>query len=279
MSDVALMWHGSLQWGRRRVEEWHFLVEIYSASLGALERLPDAHVTLQFGGQDVEWIAHTHPEFVERVKRLIASGQVEVAMGGYSHNFQGATPRVNLANLTYARDVCRRVFGVEAEGYWPAESMLNRGMPRSFREAGFTYTMFDSLNVRHAGAMEYAITGKAYRLRGAFGEEIDGLPIGRFEDGTRRGESAGVQVFAMNPDYYDNDPSLILNRVSRVPMIVEVSDWEHFNVREEQSAEDVMMGTANVGAKRNRVDPAKLAAWERILGELLQAGHSLVTCR
>ena len=279
MSDIALMWHGSLQWGRRHVEEWHFLIEVYSASLEAVERHADVRLTLQFGGQDVEWFSKTHPEFVDQVKRLIERGQVEIAMGGYSHNFQGATPYVNRCNLTYAQEVCQRVFGVDASGYWPAESMLNRGMPRTLHEAGFTYTMFDSLNARHAGALEYAITGNTYRLRGAFGEEIDGLPVSRFTDCTRRGESAGIQAFAMGPDYYKNDTSIILSRASRTPLVVEVSDWEHFNARETDSTHDIMMGTSNIGSRRNRVDPDKLQAWERILVELLEAGHTFVTCR
>ena len=278
MADIALMWHGSLQWGVRQVKEWHFLVEMYEASLGPVERHPQVHLTLQFGGQDVEWMSQAHPEFIQRVRRLMDSGQVEVAVGGYSHNFQGATPAINAANLRYAQDVCRRVFGVTSAAYWPAESMLNRGMARSLKDAGFRMTIFDSLNVRHASTMEYAITGKTFLLGGTSGETIAGLPLARFRDCSRRGENAGVQMFAIHPQAYAFDPKIILQRAASVPLVVEVSDWEHFNVRDVPNAADVMMGTANVGSRQNRVDADKIAAWEKILVAMIEGGHRFVTC-
>ncbi|MHC4873504.1 MAG: hypothetical protein ACYTFY_16795, partial [Planctomycetota bacterium] len=111
-SDIVITWHGSLQWGRRQVEEWHFLIEMYSETMKILEKHPEVSIVTQFGGQDIEWFSHTHPEFVEQIKTLAEKGQIEIAVGGYSHNFQGNTPPLNVANLEYAQDICQKVFGV-----------------------------------------------------------------------------------------------------------------------------------------------------------------------
>jgi len=278
MADIALMLHGSLQWGVRHVEEWHFLAEIYARSLAVLNDVPAARLTCQFGGQDVEWLAHTHPELIEQVCRLADAGRVEIAVGGYSHNFQGATPAVNVANLRLAQAACRAAFGRDSDGYWPAESMLNRGTVRALNEAGFAYTMFDSLNVRRAGRMEYAVCGRTFRLAGAFGETIPGLPVSRFRDCQSRGEGAGILRFAMNPGAFDGDPALPLERAGRTDLIVEVSDWEHFN-RRQGKVQAIEMGTASTGGGRNEIDPDKLDAWRRILSDLAAAGHTFVTCR
>ncbi len=278
MSDLMLMWHGSLQWGRRQVKEWHFLAEMYAASLEILARHPSARMTLQFGGQDAEWLAHEKPELIHRLRELLDRGQIEIAMGGYSHNFQGNVPAGNVANLALAQEVCRKAFGMTADGYWPAESMLNRGMPAALLDAGFRYTLCDSLNFQNAGAMEEAITGKTFFLRGANGRKIVGLPMSRFPDRRQRGEKAGILRFAQNPAAYEHDWTIVLERCHRAPLIVEVGDWEHFNLHQAK-VQEVHMGTFEIGSRQNRVDPEKIAAWDRILGALIEAGHTFLTGR
>lgn len=276
MSDICLMLHGSLQWGTRQVEEWHFLVEIYNATLDVVKKIPEMKLICQFGGQDAEWISKTHPEFIDKVKELMERGQVEIAVGGYSHNFQGATPAINQANLELSQKVCKDVFGVTSKGYWPAESMLNRGMPRALKKASFEYTMFDSLNVKEASELEFAINGKRFDLRGAFDETIPGLPQGRFENFKRRGEGAGILPYAMSPGAYDNNPSIVTERVSKVPLVIEISDWEHFTVVKNQKTQEIHMGTYKIG-KKNEIDLNKIAAWEEILRLLLDQGHQFLT--
>lgn len=278
MADIMIMWHGSLQWGRRQVKEWHFLTDMYVESLKILANHPKVHLTVQFGGQDVEWMLHERPEFIRQVREMLDTGQIEVAMGGYSHNFQGCVPEGTHANLALAQAFCKKAFGVIASGYWPAESMLNRGMPAALLETGFSYTACDNLNFRNAAEMELSITGKIFRLRGAHGKSILGLPVSRFADCNRRGEKAGILNFAQNPSRYDFKSEIVLNRCNRTSLVVEIGDWEHFNLHQKK-VQEVHMGTFEIGDRRNRIDPEKLEAWDRILRELQKAGHRFITGR
>jgi hypothetical protein len=277
MSDICLMMHGCLQWGYRQMSEWHFLAEVYGATLTVVEDLPDVRLTVQLAGQDLEWLAQTHPDLLDRIKALAASGRVEVAMGGYSHNFQGATPQVNVANLELAQEACAKTLGLRADGYWPAEAMLNRGMPAALQAAGFSYCWFDNLSVQGASALEHATGGHTYALAGAFGATIDALPFMHFE-GRRRGSAAGILDCAMRPDDYPDGPGEVVERAGRYPLVVEASDWEHFNVSE-QKARETHMGTFDTGARFNAIDPDKIDAWRNVLQALTAGGHQFVMAR
>src|ERR1700738_5224140 len=48
-----------------------------------LEKYPAVHMGLHYSGPLLVWIAANHPEYILRLKKLVASGQIELVGGGF----------------------------------------------------------------------------------------------------------------------------------------------------------------------------------------------------
>src|SRR5690349_17884356 len=61
--------------------------EIYTRSyelmVAALERHPGVHLGLHYTGSLLDWLRDNKPDFIERMRALVARGQVEILSGGY----------------------------------------------------------------------------------------------------------------------------------------------------------------------------------------------------
>ena len=55
----------------------------YNAFLSLLEKHPGIHIGLHYSGPLLLWIEKNHPEYFERLRQLVASGQVEILGGGF----------------------------------------------------------------------------------------------------------------------------------------------------------------------------------------------------
>jgi alpha-amylase/alpha-mannosidase (GH57 family) len=57
----------------------------YEAFLSLLEKHPRIRVALHFSGPLLLWLAEKHPDYFERLRRLVASDQIELIGGGFSN--------------------------------------------------------------------------------------------------------------------------------------------------------------------------------------------------
>ncbi len=55
----------------------------YLPMLEALDRHPGVHLSLHYTGPLLEWFAAERPDFIDRLRALVARGQVEILGGGY----------------------------------------------------------------------------------------------------------------------------------------------------------------------------------------------------
>ena len=163
----------------------------YAPLLAALERHPLVRLSLHYTGPLLEWLRAERPDFVERLRGLVESRQVELLGGGYYEPVLASLPeRDRIGQLRRMADELESLTGRRPTGAWLAERVWEPDLPTSLVEAGYRWTILDDAHFRAAAISEEKLWG-AYttddqgRLLTAFGTE-QGLryriPFGEVED-------------------------------------------------------------------------------------------------
>jgi len=146
----------------------------YTPLLGALERHPGIRLALHYSGPLLDWLKAHRPEFLPRVRALVARGQVEVMTGGYYEPILAIIPdadkRGQIEKLT--RTIAEE-FGAAADGLWLAERVWEPHLTRPIGEAGARYTIVDDAHFHAAGLDDR-------HLLGYYITEEDGVPLAIF---------------------------------------------------------------------------------------------------
>jgi alpha-amylase len=180
----------------------------YEPMLRALERHPGVRVALHVTGPLLDWIGAERPVFLDRLRALVARGQVEVMGGGWAEPVLVALPdRDRLGQLRRMADEVERLVGVRPAGAWLAERVWEPDLPVAIAGAGYRWTILDDAHFRAASVPEDALWGayvtedqgalltvfgteQGLRYRIPFGDVDDviaHLQAHATEDGTRLG--------------------------------------------------------------------------------------------
>ncbi len=132
----------------------------YLPMLESLERHPGVQLALHYSGPLLDWIAAERPEFIDRLGRLVARGQVEIVGGGWYEPVLAALPeRDRVGQLVRMADEVERLFGVRPRGAWLAERVWEPDLPTSLITAGYGWTVLDDAHFRAAAIPEEALWG------------------------------------------------------------------------------------------------------------------------
>ncbi|HEY3335163.1 MAG TPA: alpha-amylase/4-alpha-glucanotransferase domain-containing protein [Candidatus Limnocylindrales bacterium] len=163
----------------------------YLPMLEALERHPGVRLSLHYTGPLLEWLAAERPEFLERLRALVARSQVELLGGGLYEPVLASLPeRDRVDQLSRMAGVLERMTGTRPRGAWLAERVWEPDLPTALAGAGYQWTILDDQHFRAAAIPEANLWG-AYttedqgNLLTVFGTE-QGLryriPFGGVED-------------------------------------------------------------------------------------------------
>src|SRR5207248_915744 len=150
--DLGLLLHnhqpvGNFPWVFQQVYE-----EAYLPLIQALERHPKVRLSLHYTGSLLDWLEEAHPEFIERIAKLVQRNQVEMVSGGYYEPILPSIPdRDKIAQIERLTDRIQRDFVTRATAMWIVERVWEPGMPRLLREAGVEWTNLDDLQVKTDG--------------------------------------------------------------------------------------------------------------------------------
>jgi len=124
----------------------------YLPMLECLERHPRVRVALHYSGFLLDWLSERHPDFIERVRALVARGQVEVLGGGYYEPILPLLPdRDKDAQLRRMAEAVERCFGSRPSGLWLAERVWEATLARPLADAGYRYTILDDSHFEQVG--------------------------------------------------------------------------------------------------------------------------------
>ncbi len=149
----------------------------YAPMLEALERHPGVRLGLHYTGPLLDWFKAERPEVIERLRALVARGQVEVLGGGYYEPVLASLPEDDrVGQLTRMADEIASLIGERPRGAWLAERVWEPDVPTSLVKAGYAYTIVDDAHFRAAAIPEelhwgpYSTDDQGYRLL-VFGSE------------------------------------------------------------------------------------------------------------
>lgn len=119
----------------------------YRPFLDGLETCSELAVALYTSGPLLEWLLERHPEYVDRLRCLVARGQVEVLGGGSFEPVMTMIPhRDRVGQIRAFTDKIHELFGTQVRGMWLPDGLWERSLVTSLLEAGIEYTVLDDLN-------------------------------------------------------------------------------------------------------------------------------------
>jgi alpha-amylase len=148
----------------------------YKPFLDVLERFPAVRAVLHFTGPLFDWFEGNRPEFLDRLARMSASGQIEIMGGGYYEPLLCAIPeRDAVAQITRMREYCRTRFGRAPRGMWLAERVWEPQMARIMARSGVEYTALDDTHFLCSGLRPDQLYG--YHMTEDEGMTVKAFPI------------------------------------------------------------------------------------------------------
>jgi 4-alpha-glucanotransferase len=134
----------------------HVLEKAYDDSyLPFLERLeehPDVRLGLHYSGPLLTWIEKHRPEYFDRLRKLVQSGQVELVGGGfYEPILVSIPPEDQLEQITRLACYLEKHFGLRPTGAWLAERVWEPQLPSVLAGAKVAYTLVDDMHFLAAG--------------------------------------------------------------------------------------------------------------------------------
>ena len=117
----------------------------YHPFLETLERHPSIRLALHYSGSLLDWLGDRQPQFLQRLRRLVRSGQVELLASGYYEPILPLIPEADRqGQLALMQAILRRQFGATASGLWLTERVWEPELPGTLARAGIRFTMVDT---------------------------------------------------------------------------------------------------------------------------------------
>ena len=134
----------------------HILEQAYQKSylpfVEQLERHPAVRASLHYSGVLLEWLTQTHPEFFDRLRRLVEQKQVELLGGGFYEPIFPVIPEEDRQRqIRLLPDFLAERFGTRPRGMWLAERVWEPMLPTTLARAGIDYALVDDIHFLAAG--------------------------------------------------------------------------------------------------------------------------------
>jgi hypothetical protein len=124
----------------------------YLPFIEVLSRHPSIRMGLHYSGPLLEWVERTHPDYFDRLRALVASGQVEMVGGGfYEPILVTIPPDDRLEQIARLAAYAEKHFKARPRGAWLAERVWEPQLPSCLAPAGVEYTLVDDNHFLGAG--------------------------------------------------------------------------------------------------------------------------------
>jgi alpha-amylase len=132
----------------------------YKPFLDVFEPYESLKIGLHTSGPLLEWLDVHHPEYLDRVSRLVAAGRIEIIGGAFYEPILSNIPRHDrLGQIqSFSRWIERRL-GTQVAGAWIPERVWEQSMTSDLVNAGIRYTMLDDFHFKNAGLTEDQLHG------------------------------------------------------------------------------------------------------------------------
>lgn len=148
----------------------------YFPFLELLEQYSFMKIGLHYSGILLEWIYHHHPEYLQKLKKLVEQGQIEMLSGGYYEPILISIPEKDrLGQIQKLNRFIESHIGNHPVGMWCAERVWEPHLPKTMAEAGIQYSILDDAHFKYAGFEEHELHG--YFVTEELGAKVYVFPI------------------------------------------------------------------------------------------------------
>ena len=151
----------------------------YLPFLDVFEPYSALRISLHTSGPLMEWLAERHPEYLDRLAKLVEAGRVEIVGGAFYEPILTMIPsRDRISQITsYSRWLGHRL-GARIQGMWMPERVWEQTLTSDLARSEIRYTVLDDCHFRNAGLTDE-------QLHGHFVTEDDGHLLGLFPGSER----------------------------------------------------------------------------------------------
>lgn len=134
--------------------------DAYLPFLERIEKRPGIKFVSHYSGPLLEWLDRNRPEFLDRLKRLVEAGRLELMGGGFFEPIFTMLPEEDAAGqLERMSSFLHRRFGVRPAGAWLPERVWEQSLVPTLAKAGVKYTVLDDFHFRAAGVAPADLAG------------------------------------------------------------------------------------------------------------------------
>lgn len=124
----------------------------YEAFLTLVEKHPRIRMAVHLSGPLFLWTKKKHPEYFERLRKLVASDQIELIGGGFFEPILISIPQADRhEQIVRMADYVEEHFGKRPSGAWLAERVWEPQLASTLAYANVAYTLVDDLPFLAAG--------------------------------------------------------------------------------------------------------------------------------
>lgn len=133
--------------------------DAYQPFLDVFEQY-DLPIALHTSGPLMEWLDERHPEYVDRLARLVAAGRIEIIGGPFYEPILTMIPaRDRVGQITSYTEWLQSRLGAKVQGMWMPERVWEQSLTADLTAAGMKYTVLDDFHFKNAGLADEQLYG------------------------------------------------------------------------------------------------------------------------
>jgi len=142
----------------------HVFEEAYQKSykpfLDVVEAHPKIKISYHNTGILYDWFEEKHPEFLDQIKRMTDSGQLELLTSGFYEPILSIIPdRDKVGQINKHKEYLKKRFNYDAGGLWLAERVWEQHIVKQIVEAGVRFVVIDDTHFKYAGFKDSDLRG------------------------------------------------------------------------------------------------------------------------
>ncbi len=132
----------------------------YRPFLEVLFEHPSIHWNLHCTGILWEWMENNHPEYLDKVSKMVQRKQLELLSGGfYEPILPIISDRDKVGQIQKLNLYLKDRFSITPKGMWCAERVWEPHLPKAIHEAQIEYTVLDDNHFKLSGLKEEMLRG------------------------------------------------------------------------------------------------------------------------
>lgn len=132
----------------------------YLPFLDVFERYEGLRIALHTSGSLMEWLDEHHPEYVDRLAGLVATGRVEIVGGPLMEPILPMIPsRDRIGQIEAYGQWLENRLGAKVRGMWMPERVWEQSLTSDVVKAGIEYTVLDDFHFKNAGLADEQLDG------------------------------------------------------------------------------------------------------------------------